>query len=181
MRTNGSGTLNERDENYFTGFIANTNKRMATDGQGNAVVGNLFHVRNEAISYNQGWIYNLTGNKKVFRPMNAHKYDYVLGEDNNRFDESFIRTMNGTLAGTSSHNAKMNIEDISGQQAFDYFSMMKVKSYFYKDDDYTIKFNKKVSPVIEQLDPALEKLYKASDDSLDINSNLFLLVRAFQH
>lgn len=90
-------------------------------------------------------------------------------------------TIYGTLAGPSSKDVKMAIEDVSGQQAFDYFDMMEVKSFFYKESDITNKYNRKVSPVIEQLDPVMENLYKASEGSLDINSNLFLLVQAFKH
>src|SRR5699024_2128545 len=111
-----------------------------------------------------------------FYPINTGTHNYDLGRQGNRWSSIY-----GTLAGTSSQNAKMNLEDVDGKQAFDYFDMMKIKSYYYKDDDYTDKFNRKVSPVIEQLDPALENLYKANDSALDINSNLFLLARAFQY
>src|SRR5699024_7957778 len=98
-----------------------------------------------------------------------------------RFHDAYIRNIYGTIASTSSHNAKMNIEDLDGKKAFDYFDQMIVKSFYYKDEDYTNPFNKKVSPIIEQLDPVLENLYKNSDSTLDINSNLFLLVKAFQY
>src|SRR5699024_6675873 len=145
------------------------------DGIQNSVVGKRFHVRDKAVSFSRGYLFK-TDSDPYFSPMNTGIHSYDLGRPNNRWANIY-----GTIAGTSSHNAKMNIEDVDGEQAFDYFAMMKVKSYFYKDDDYTNRFNKKVSPVIEQLDPTLENLYKATDNALDINSNLFLLVKAFQH
>ncbi len=89
--------------------------------------------------------------------------------------------VNGTVVGTSTKNAKMSIEDVDGKQAFDYFDMMKIKSFFYNDSDITNKYNRKVSPIIEQLDPTLENLYKATDEGLDINSNLFLLALAVKY
>ncbi len=93
----------------------------------------------------------------------------------------YTDNMNGTVVGTSTKNAKMSIEDVDGKQAFDYFDMMDIKSYFYNDSDYTNPYNRKVSPIIEQLDPVLENLYKATDEGLDINSNLFLLALAFKY
>src|SRR5690625_637842 len=113
--------------------------------------------------------------------MNTGRHDYELGSSGNRWNEVHARTYYGSIANTSTINAKMNIEDISGEQAFDYFDMMKIKSFYYTDDDYTNKYNRKVSPIIEQLDPVLENLYKTNVDALDINSNLFLLARAFQY
>src|SRR5699024_986048 len=107
--------------------------------------------------------------------------NYSLGVSEYRFHEAYIRNIYGTVGGTSTHNAKMAIETVDGKKAFDYFKQMKIKSYFYKDDDITDKYNRKVSPIIEQLDPVLENLYKISDDALDINSNLFLFIKAMQH
>lgn len=160
----------------FSGFISNANDRESVDGIGNSVVGNRFHVRDNAVSFSKGFLFNVNQSTPYFSPMNTGSYSYTLGSRNNRWAEIY-----GTLAGTSSHNAKMNIEDVDGKQAFDYFDLMKIKSYYYKDDDYTNKYNRKVGPVIEQLDPTLENLYKANESALDINSNLFLLARAFQY
>src|SRR5699024_5924344 len=86
MGTTGSGNLTMRDDEYFTGFIANTNKRMATDRQGNAIVGDITQIRNNAINYNQGWEYNLQGSRKEFRPINAGTYNYDLGTESNMWD-----------------------------------------------------------------------------------------------
>lgn len=170
-----SGRPTANDSSDFSGFIANTNDREQVDSIGNSVIGNRFHVRDKALSFDRGYVFK-TNRDAYFSPMNTGTYDYDLGRPNNRWTNIY-----GTLVGTSSHNAKMNLEDINGQQAFDYFMQMIIKSFYYKDDDYTNRFNKKVSPIIEQLDPILENLYKATDDALDINSNLFLLARAFQH
>src|SRR5699024_1809231 len=114
-------------------------------------------------------------------PIYTGSHSYKLGRPNNRWDEVHARTYHGSLANTSTHNAKMNIEDIDGEKAFDYFDMMNVKSYFYKDDDYTNPYNRKVSPILEQLDSTLQNLYKISDDALDLNSNFFLLDKKMQY
>lgn len=170
------GKPHASDGSDFSGFIANANDREEVDDVGNSVVGNRFHVRDVAVSFSKGFVFNIDTTTPYFSPINTGTYNYNLGASNNRWNNIY-----GTLAGTSTHNSKTNIEDIDGRQAFDYFMMMKVKSFYYKDDDITNKYNKKASPVIEQLDPVLENLYKANDDSLDINSNLFLLARAFQY
>lgn len=238
------------DDNWFTGFIANTNKRQSVDGVGNAVVGQRFHVRDKAIDFLKGFTFTLDGRASIY-PINTGTYNYDLGQENNRFDIAYINRIktiqdfsitnisdshkgwrmetnysgdghgiafyplypsennyvigkktnkltnifsenvtvtyvnadyvNGTVVGTSTKNAKMGIEDVDGRKAFDYFIMMDVKSFFYKDGDYTNPYNRKVSPIIEQLDPTLKNLYKATDEGLDINSNLFLLAHAFKY
>jgi len=175
LGTSRGGRPTANDSSDFSGFIANTNDREQVDNIGNSVVGNRFHVRDKAISFERGFLFK-TDSDAYFSPINTGSYDYDLGRSNNRWKNIY-----GTLSGTSSHNAKMNLEDIDGQSAYDYFMQMKIKSFYYKDDDYTNPYNKKVSPVIEQLDPVLEKLYKSNDDALDLNSNLFLLARAFQY
>ncbi len=136
-----------------------------------------------------------------FYPQYTGSYYYSIGAPNNRVETGYFNQLRGrsvgsssspydyvygdrifgTVAGTSTHNSKMNIENLDGQEAFDYFDTMIVRSYYYKDADITNKYNRKVSPIIEQLEPSLANLYKATDYSLDINSNLFLLVKAFQH
>ena len=170
------GKPHANDASDFSGFIANANDRERVDDIGNAVVGNRFHVRDLAVLFSKGFVFNLDTNTPYFSPINTGIHSYTLGASNNRWSEIY-----GTLAGTSTHNSKMNIEDIDSRLAFDYFIQMKVKSFFYKDDDYTNRFNKKASPVIEQLDPVLENIYKANDSALDINSNFFLFASAFQY
>ena len=183
LGTSLGNNLLVRDEDNFTGFIANTNARMNVDGIGNSVVGNIFHVRDNAVAFSKGFLYNLNPSTSTayFTPINTGLYNYELGRENNRWNEGYIRKIYGTVAGTSTHNAKMNIEDVDGQQAFDFINLMKIKSFYYKDEDYTNPYNRKVSPIIEQLDPTLENLYKATPDALDINSNVWLLAQAFKH
>src|SRR5699024_6146273 len=173
--TNLDETLNANDSSGISGFIANTNKRETEDSIQNSVIGKRFHIRDKAVSFEKGFLFK-TDNDAYFSPMNTGSYDYDLGRPNNKWKNIY-----GTMASTSVHNAKMNIENVDGQQAFDYFNLMKVKTYFYKNDDYTNPYNKKVSPIIEQLEPSLENMYKATDEALDINSNFFLFVKAMQH
>lgn len=155
-----------------------------------------FEIRNY-FNESSGWLMetNYSGNGAgiTLRGLNGGSYNYNIGgsESYNWITRAYISTidanyinteqLNGTVVGTSTKNAKMEIENIDGKQAFDYFDMMDIVSFFYKDSDYTNKFNRKVSPIIEQLDPVLENLYKATTDGLDINSNLFLLALAFKY
>lgn len=177
----GKGSFGARDDNWFNGFIANTSQREATDGIGNSAVGYTFHIRDKAISYNKGFHFDLNGDTVVMRPINAGTYEYHLGASNNHFDQIYAHNVSGNLSSTSTKNAKIGLEDIDGKQAFDYFDMMQIKSFYYKNQDYANPYNRRVSPVVEQLDPVLENLYKTDDESLDINSNLFLLAQAFKY
>lgn len=243
MGTTGTSKSNfdPIDTNYFTGFIANTSARAANDGIGNSVVGHKFHIRDQAVSYNKGFEFDLYGSTITMRGMSTGSYDYqlglpdapfqriitnhmqvdsaftmrnrlnldrgwrmetgysgdghgisiyglntgsynyILGKSTNRFTNVYSESFTGTLSSTSTKNAKMNIEDVDGRQAFDYVDMMDIKSYYYKGEDYTNPYNRKVSPIIEQLDPTLENLYKATPETLDVNSNLWLLALAFKY
>src|SRR5699024_7762086 len=145
------------DSSEFSGFIANSNDREQEDSVGNSVVGNRFHVRDKAVSFSKGFLFK-TDDEPYFSPMNTGEHSYDLGRHNNNWSKIYE-----TLTNTYTQNTKMNIEDIDGEQAYDYFIHMIVKSFYYKDEDYTNKYNKKVSPIIEQLYPVLEKLYKAND------------------
>lgn len=174
MGTAAGAPPHASDSQTFNGFIANTFAREIEDGIGNSVVGNKFHVRDKAVAFTKGFVFNVRGG--YFSPIYTGDHSYDLGTSNNKWSNIY-----GTLVNSSTHNSKVNIEDLDSRLAFDYFDMMKVKTFYYKDDDYTDKYNKKVSPVIEQLDPAIENLYKATPDTLDINSNLFLLVSAFKY
>lgn len=151
------------------------------DYSASSMTGRSFLFR-DRMTYTKGMRVVLRdGQTPSFYPVYTGNHDYSLGRSGNRWNEGYIRTIYGTLAGTSTHNSKMNIEDVDGRKAFDYFKLMKIKSFYYKDEDYTNPYNRKVSPIIEQLDPVLENLYKATDDALDINSNLWLLALAFQY
>src|SRR5699024_539403 len=58
-----------------------------------------------------------------------------LGASGNEFDYAYADKIFGTVSGTSTHNSKMSIEDVDSRKAFDYFNIMKVKSFFYKNGD----------------------------------------------
>ncbi|WP_193064919.1 phage tail protein [Oceanobacillus oncorhynchi] len=163
------------DLSDFSGFIANANDRELVDAVGNSAVGNRFHVRDNAISFSKGFLFKVDDNEPYFSPMNTGTHSYRLGTPNNRWPEIY-----GSLAGTSTHAAKMNIENIDARKAFDHYAMMNIVSFYYKNEDYTDKFKRRVSPVMEQLDPTLENLYKANPDALDIVSSFFLFVKATQ-
>jgi hypothetical protein len=81
MGTTGTSRLNfdPTDENYFTGFIANTSQRQASDGIQNSVVGHKFHIRDQAVFYNKGFEFDLNGSTIVMRGMSTGSYDYQLG------------------------------------------------------------------------------------------------------
>src|SRR5699024_7434901 len=155
--TTGASDLDTLSE-YYSGAIWLSTKQIS-EGGANSINGLRFHFRNKAVNYTKGLEMDFEGSP-VIRGINAHEHNYSLGTDSYKFNESYIRSMYGTVGGASSHNAKTNIENIDGRQAFDYFDMMNIKSFYYKDEDYTNKFNRKVSPIIEQLDPVLENLYK---------------------
>src|SRR5690625_1142360 len=178
-------TLGAFEKNNFSGFIANALDRYLEDGTQNSIIGRRLSLATKSLNTDpdfveSGFIF-LMDSEKSFYARNTGTYGYSLGRPNNRWDEVHAREYYGSLANQSSHNAKMNIEDIDGEEAFNYFDDMKVKSFYYKNDDYTNPYNRKVSPIIEQLEPTLEHLYKLNDGALDLNSNLFLLVKAMQH
>lgn len=174
-------TLGAFETRRFSGFISNALSRYLDDGTQNSIIGRRLSIATKAINTDpnfveRGFTFVMTGNEKTFYPKNTGTHSYTLGRGGNRWSEIY-----GTLVGTSTHNAKINIEDINEERAFDYFDMMKIKTFYYKDEDYTNPYNRKVSPVIEQLDPVLENLYKSNNDALDISSNLFLLAAAFKY
>ena len=79
LGTTNTTKPNPRDQENFTGFIANTRGRQQADGIGNSVVGHIFHIRDEAVSYSKGLEFDLTSNTISIHPMNATTYDYDLG------------------------------------------------------------------------------------------------------
>src|SRR5699024_9678077 len=95
----GKSGFSMSDANYFTGFIANTNKREVSDGIGNSVVGYTFHVREIALSYDKGFTFTLRGSSPTLRGMNSHLYEYTLGESLNRFNELYVNNISGVSDG----------------------------------------------------------------------------------
>lgn len=175
------GKPHANDLSDFSGFIANANDREGVDDIGNSAVGNRFHVRDKAIGFIKGFLFNINVERPYFSPINTGTVGYDLGSENNKWGNVHAWTYHGGMAQSSTHASKTAIEDIDPRKAFDYFDMMHLKSFYYKEDDITNKYNRRVSPIIEQLDPVLENLFKASPDELDFNSNFFLLVQAVKH
>src|SRR5699024_12462649 len=84
------------DERRFSGFIANTRARANTDGIGNSVVGNIFQVRDETLSFDKGFEFDLKGSTIHFKPLwYSSKYSYHLGEGYNAFARAYINNMYG--------------------------------------------------------------------------------------
>lgn len=83
------GSLGAYDEGEFTGFITNTIKRMDVDNIGNSVVGDYFHIRDKAISYKKGLVFDLSTNRITMRGMNTGSYKYDLGETFSRFSRVY--------------------------------------------------------------------------------------------
>jgi len=93
MGTTGTARnrFNPIDENWFTGFISNTNGRMLEDNIGNSVVGDIFHVRDEAVGFRRGFTFDLKGSRKYFAPMRSGVYTYDLGKYDNSFSDAYIQ------------------------------------------------------------------------------------------
>ncbi|RHW33514.1 phage tail spike protein [Oceanobacillus profundus] len=79
-----------RDEDNFTGFIANTNARMNVDGIGNSVVGNIFQIRNSAIGFDKGYTFNLMGSTITMNPMTTGVYNYDIGANGARLRDVYL-------------------------------------------------------------------------------------------
>ncbi|WP_271396891.1 phage tail protein [Salinicoccus roseus] len=95
MGTTGTGRsgFHPMDDKYFTGFIANTSRRIVDDGIGNSVVGDIFHVRDKAVNFSRGFLFDLSRSRKTIMPMNTGIYTYDLGADNNYFDRAYINSV----------------------------------------------------------------------------------------
>ncbi|MDO6448081.1 phage tail spike protein [Oceanobacillus profundus] len=90
LGTTNTTKPNPRDEENFTGFIANTRQRQQTDGIGNSVVGHIFHIRDEAVSFNKGLMFDLTSNEIDIHPMNTSTYAYNLGTNSGGFRRLYL-------------------------------------------------------------------------------------------
>src|SRR5699024_6275738 len=78
------------DESDFTGFIANTKERSKVDGIGQSAVGDIFHVRDNAVLFSKGFLYDLNTSADVdayFSPINTGTHNYHLGRPNNRWNQ----------------------------------------------------------------------------------------------
>src|SRR5699024_5103169 len=60
---------------------------------GQSAVGDIFHVRDNAVLFNKGFLFNLntTGIDGYFSPMNTGTFDYHLGRSNNRWNQLYLQ------------------------------------------------------------------------------------------
>ena len=82
------------DDYDFTGFITNTLERSKVDGIGNSAVGDIFHVRDHAVSFSKGFLYDLNTSADVdayFSPINTGTHNYHLGRPNNRWNQLYLQ------------------------------------------------------------------------------------------
>lgn len=95
MGTSGlNQSLDPSDTARFSGFISNTRQRTTVDGIGNSAVGLIFQVRDEAVSYNKGFEFDLQGSNNFrMRPISAGSQDYWLGATDNQFAGIYTRQM----------------------------------------------------------------------------------------
>src|SRR5699024_440935 len=89
----GRSNFNPKDDAFFSGFIANTRIRTVEDGIGNSVVGNVFHIRDLAVSFKKGFKFDLTGSRIVMHGMNSGTYDYDIGSSLNRIDRLWVNSL----------------------------------------------------------------------------------------
>lgn len=83
------------DAQNFTGFITNTYQRSLTDSIGNSVIGNIFHVRDKAVSFSRGFTFNISTSSAVLYGMNTDLHTYNLGRGGNRFTRAYIDNFYG--------------------------------------------------------------------------------------
>ena len=92
------------DASNFTGFIANTDARTEIDNIGNSVVGDVFHIREKAVAYREGFRFDLRDSVvNVFRPINTHLADYDMGTPTARFRNTYTDNIRS--------NSTVNIRD----------------------------------------------------------------------
>ncbi|WP_405101398.1 tail fiber domain-containing protein [Oceanobacillus sp. FSL H7-0719] len=98
-------TVAASDSVSFTGFIANTDARTDVDNIGNSVVGDMFHIRDRAVSFDVAFRFDLTGSVKRMHPINTGRHTYDLGADNNRFRNLYVDNVrsNGSVNIRDSH------------------------------------------------------------------------------
>jgi hypothetical protein len=143
-------------------------------------------------------------------PLNTGKYHYNLGRKDKKFTYAYITSVFTdylrpssfesligdsespyryghiqeltvqTLHDSSRKDRKLNIEPLSAYIANDFVDMARVNTFNYRTSDLMDAFSKRVGLIIEQLDPANERLYKADSDSLDVSSIIYLLMLSLQ-
>lgn len=114
MGTTGNNNLNPRDEDYFSGFIANTQKRETIDDIGNSVVGYTFHIRDSAVKYEKGFNFDLNGSNVRMYGMNTGDYNYHLGRKDNQFSGLYLKG-SGVLSGADTLRFRNSSESYRDQ------------------------------------------------------------------
>lgn len=103
--TSKGNNVHATDGSNFTGFIANTDARTEVDNIGNSVVGQVFHIRDKAVSYKEGFRFDLQQSVNVFRPINTSTHTYDIGTQGSRFRNVYAAAIrnNGTVHIRDSH------------------------------------------------------------------------------
>lgn len=114
LGTTGTSRSNfdPKDENWFTGFITNTNRRMSEDEIGNSVVGKIFHVRDTATNYDKGFVFDLRGRTVEMRGINSGSYTYNIGNENNSINNIHLHKI-------KSNNGYIRLQNTSSNSDYD--------------------------------------------------------------
>lgn len=98
-------TLSVGNDNYFRGFITNTDGRTTADNIGNSVIGDVFHIRDKASGdFKEGFRFDLRDSVvNTMRPINADQYNYDIGTPNSRFRNVYSANVRS--------NSSVNIRD----------------------------------------------------------------------
>ncbi|MED4080095.1 phage tail spike protein [Halalkalibacterium halodurans] len=142
LGTTGTGRVNfnPTDSSYFSGFITNTRARTVEDGIGNSVVGNIFHIRDVAVSFSKGFEFDLNGNTITMRGFNTGIYNYDLGLDNAHFRRMHIgefRTVTGqidirnTSATAQGWRLETSYNQVGSHNFMTFYGLNSASDHFY--------------------------------------------------
>ncbi|MDM8100929.1 phage tail spike protein [Oceanobacillus oncorhynchi] len=124
--TTGDANLNTLSP-YYSGAIWNTTRAIA-DGGENSISGYRFQFRAEAVSFDKGLDIDFNGSPTI-RPISGASYNYDLGNNNNMFNDLYIRRLRsvqsfdvrnvaninkGWLFETSESGGTMSIRGLNG-------------------------------------------------------------------
>jgi phage minor structural protein len=138
--TTNTSKPNPMDDQNFTGFITNTNQRMSTDGIGNSVVGRIFHIRDQAVSFSKGFEFDLNGNTITMRGFNTGTYNYDLGLNNAHFRRMHIgefRTVTGqidirnTNATSQGWRLETSYNQVGSHNFMTFYGLNSASDHFY--------------------------------------------------
>ncbi len=92
----GKSRFSARDENWFTGFITNTNGRSNVDEIGNSVVGKYFHIRDKAVNYTRGLRFDVSSKTVTMYGIYQNNGNtYHLGTPGSRFSRTYTDNIYG--------------------------------------------------------------------------------------